>query len=243
MSASLILPSWSLHDSSNQGISVNIAPYGANYFFHSTNSIDYNFFTDLYGEGKIVVGILLTMTLLTIFFLSIEYLHLKGDDGTKKYRRTNNSLFISGILALSTPLTFTLLMSQDLNANGNSFTFWGSYYTYDGAYIGSCGPNIGWFLQIIAFVLVMIVIIIVMASNREVRSKVVPASQIDTKMLYVNPIPVHPIQKPINESQDKVARTIQKLYCGNCGRGIPFDANLCPYCATNVVIKCVHTPQ
>lgn len=237
VSASLILPSWSLQDSSNQGESINITPYGANYIIHSTNSIEYNFFTDLYGEGKIVVGILLTMTLLTIFFLFLEYLYLKGDDGTKKYRRSNNSLFISGILTLSTPLTFAFLLSQELNVNGDTFSFWGSYYSYDGTYMGSCGPNIGWFLQIIAFVLIMVVIIIVLASNREVRSNVVPASQIDPQKQYVNPFPFHSIYKPINESQDKAAGAVPQLFCGNCGRAIPFDANLCPYCATIVVIN------
>ena len=243
VSASLILPSWSLQDSSNQGESVNIAPYGANYVTHSTNFIEYRFVTDLYGEGNIVVGLLLIMTLFTIFFLFQEYLYLKQDDGTKKYRRSNNYLYISGVLTILTPLTFTFLLSQELKVNGNSFSFWGSYYGYDGTIIGNCGPNVGWFLQIMAFILVTVVIINVRASNRGERSSVVRSSRIDPKTQDVNPFPLHSIQKHFNEPQKMLPDTMPKLFCGNCGRGIPVDANLCPYCATNIVINRGHSSQ
>jgi hypothetical protein len=231
MSASLILPTWSMRDSLNEVRNINITPYGANYVTQSTSSVQYIFVTGLNSGGMLLVGTFLIMTLLTIYFLALEYIYLKGNDDSNKYNRPNNYLYFSGILSLTTPLTFAILLPVVLNVNGNSFTFWGGFNENE---IGNYGPNIGWFLQIIAFLIVMAAVINERAIRKEEKAGVFQADHGDlnkqSHIKCVNP----QNNTELNESQ---IMNQPRLFCGNCGKVIPFDSNLCPYCASIVVIN------
>ena len=234
MSASLILPTWSMQDSLNEVRNINITPYGANYITHSTNIVQYTFVTGLNSGGMIVVGTFLFMTMLTLFFTALEYLYVKLDDDPNKYNGPNNCLYVSGLMAILTPLTFALLLPEVLNVNGNTFTFWGGH---TGNGIGTYGPNVGWFLQIIAFVVVLAAIIVKRAINKEESVITVTATDVVLKLRSAVQAPAHRNDGQQNGSPKVMSGTQPRLYCSNCGKVIPSDANLCPYCATTVMLN------
>jgi hypothetical protein len=165
MIASLVLPAWSMAQSPLRFLGpINIAPWGA---YGGGITV---FVTNWSLGPQFAIITLLIMTVISIILLTLELLRVRKDDGKVKHHRVSNILMVSGIFTLITPATFSFLLPQ--SALLRSFGvdgFWGSLTSIDGTY----GPNIGWFLQIIAFVLVAFLIII-LASNKKINSKVIP---------------------------------------------------------------------
>lgn len=160
MIASLILPTWS-YTFSVRGTGNNsyVAPYGA-------GSIDNGIvlLTDFSGGPLLAIATLLVMTLVTISTLTAVIFNFRREDGVTKHHGRSSTLLTSGVLAILTPLTFSYLWPNEFGT-----TFLGSSNNYS-ANIGiSWGPSFGWFIQIVAFVLILMVIIIVFTSNRELR--------------------------------------------------------------------------
>jgi hypothetical protein len=143
----------------------NLTPFGGYDTIGSTNQ--FTFVTDISGGFLFVMATLLVMTIITIIILIVELLYIRKEDETEKHRRLNNSLIVSGIFTLLTPMSFSYLLSQDMGTG-----FWGSY-SNDSIIDWSFGPNLGWYVQIFAFVLVLSVIIIVLTSNKTIARKLV----------------------------------------------------------------------
>jgi len=164
MISTLTLPTWSLMQA--DGVSMQtfnvVAPFGL--YFPATSS--WELVTDLSGGIQLAIATLLIMTVLTIILLFVELLILRNDNRTEKQHELNLTLIVSGILALSTPLTFWYLWPQ-----GTNMSFWGSFYDNGGNKITEWGPGYGWSIQFIAFILIFIVIIIFLTSNKTIARK------------------------------------------------------------------------
>ncbi len=215
---SLLLPVWSMNIRFlSGGTYVDAFSFGV--YATSETSLfpsGFTFIADLSSGMQLALGLLMVMTFITILALAIQLSILRRTGETAKGYRLSDGFIVSALLTFATPAIFAFLWPSALTRTepGQSFGFWGKIteLTVSVTY----GPNIGWVLLVLAFILIGASCLIIMFS-REVEQ---PA--IGTR----DSAGVTPGSAVVERSED--------LFCSKCGRRIPSDARLCPYCGEEV---------
>jgi hypothetical protein len=151
MILSLILPIYYLNYSFGDTF-VQFYPYGGQYYNQYTDG--FVFLTDMNIDASAILAlfILLLMTIVSILVLIINLLFIMDIKKSVPLLKFDEFLELSGVLTLATPLLFAFLWTGNLN-EGMGFSGNNNYMSW--------GPGIGWYLQLIAFILIFIAILIV----------------------------------------------------------------------------------
>ena len=185
----------------------------------------FRWLTELSSSAAFALAVFIGTTLAIIIVLADELMTLRRKSPEAIVSRIGSSLLVAGFMALVSPLMFAFLLPSAINSSGDSayaFQFWGSVTTY-GASL-NYGPNVGWYLQILAFFLIVFSIVAIFLSRPS------PTIPVDSQKATVSSIDTQP-QTPIPEPD--IGRPLITL-CGNCRKEIPIDSRLCPYCGTEV---------
>ena len=191
----------------------------------------FRWLTELSSSMAFALAVYIGTTLAIIFPLVDELMIQRRKSPEAIKSSIGTSLLVAGLMSLVSPLVFSFLFTNSTNITGtlvSSFQFWGSISVY-GASL-TYGPNVGWYLQFLAFFLIVFSIIVIYLSRTSptipVDSQKQVVSLVDAKSQTPSPSP-EPIPEP------GIGRS-PILLCGNCGKEIPFDSRLCPYCGTQV---------
>jgi hypothetical protein len=127
--------------------------------------------TDLPPYVQLALSVLIVMTIITIFVVAAQLVSLYRKKEAYSNHKLGNLTIVSALLTIFTPLVFAFLWPSAMirEVPGVDYSFWGHITEYSGnpEYSGSLtyGPNVGWYLQVLAFILIVSAIIIVFASR------------------------------------------------------------------------------
>lgn len=124
---------------------------------------------------------------------------------------------------------FAILMTIAISVSISAYN--GNYYDYDTSWFGfglaAC------FLWIIIWFIIWIAVAIWVYKDAERRGKSGALWLIIVILLGIIGIIIWLIVRPPMGGYQQQQATGTGRMCPNCGRAIPFDANICPYCGKN----------
>jgi hypothetical protein len=188
----------------------------------------FRWLTELSSSTAFALAVFIGTTLAIIFPLLDEMMILRRKDPEAIKSRIGTSLLVAGLMSLVSPLVFSFLLPNSMNSTGSS-SF--AYQFWSPASVSlNYGPNVGWYLQFLTFFLIVFSIIVIYLSRTSPTSPVDSQKQVVSSVDAKSQMP-SPSQEPVPEPG--VGRP-PILLCGNCGKEIPIDSKLCPYCGTEV---------
>lgn len=233
--ASLFLPIWSLRYFYVGSSHIDLFSFGAQ--ISGSESTIYSLFgpagfrwlTALPSSVSFVLAVFVTTTLAMSIPLVVAVSMLGHWSSEAIRSRIRVPLLFAGVMSLVSPLVFYNLLPDAIErwgGYGRNFQFWES----QGSVGFNYGPNVGWYLQFLAFFLIVFSIVAIYLSRP---SPAIPvdlqkapspsmATQLETPVPSQEPMPEPSIGRP------------PRLFCGNCGKEIPLDSRLCPYCGTEI---------
>ncbi len=137
--------------------------------------------TDLSPSLQLTLFILIAMTILTVFLVTARLVTLCGNSMARSKHRQETLTVAASFMAILTPIVFALLWPSAIATRVPEVdgSFWGEIAGYSGnpEYAGTLtyGPNLGWYLQIVAFVLIIVAVAVVSFSREGYRAE--PESQ------------------------------------------------------------------
>ncbi len=127
--------------------------------------------TALSPSVQLPLFILMAMTIVTVFLVTARLVTLYRNSEAHPKRRTDSLTVAASFMAIMTPIVFAALWPSAFASQVPEVesSFWGQLSGYDGnpEYTGTLtyGPSIGWYLQIVAFVLIILAMTIVSVSR------------------------------------------------------------------------------
>ncbi len=221
--ASLFLPTYTI-DAYDCFI-INDYPFGSSYKIDGGS--DFTFIWEAMSRGaNLAIGLYLAILIciiLSLVFIPINYLSLyeSGKEGSSKQR---DLMWVNlGLTALPPFLFFVLHHMLDWFETGEWYPFAGKDE------FGEWYPNAGWYLQIAAFSVILLAMVLLRLTKGESDEDGdgMPGSSTNEREAVSLPLIV--VNGGATDSMTEMR------YCSKCGKVIPSDSVLCPYCGEKVM--------